>query len=197
MSDGFIYWYRADWEPADAEALVQSLEAGGLSLHNPATGLITALANDPESWGEQVVVSREALTHAAGLSSTNEVSFQFWLDKDTDVYARFRRLHGATAVIEFGLDGLLADEQEYVVHCIATQIHNDLERSLAFVIDRLGATEEVDWDAVVTLGAAKLDGWPDTLALRSEAVARIPELVGAERREEPPLLVFGRPAFSA
>lgn len=196
MSDGYFYWYRTGWVPGDAAELMRSLETSGLSLHNPANGLITALSSGPDSWGEQVPVSREALTHSAELDSIDQVSFQFWLNQDTDVYARIRRLHEAIVVIEFGLDGHTVEEREHVVQSVCTQVYNNLNRSLAFVIDRLGAAEEVDWDTVVTLGAAKLDGWPDTFGLRPEAAARIPELAGVEHRVQPPLLVFGHPTLS-
>lgn len=197
MSDGFIYWYRTDWEPADAQVLLQSLGARELSLSNPATGRITRITNGPDSWGEQVPVDRESLANAAGLTGIEEVNFQLWANSDADVYTRFRRLRGDVVVAEFGLDGLRVDEREQAVRTIVGAIRSELGRSIGFVIDRLGVAEDVDWDSVVTKGAAQLTAWPDTLAVRPEVAARLPELAGVEGREESPLLVFGRTALLA
>lgn len=192
MSDGFIYWYRTGWEPADAQVLLQTLEAGGLSLGNPVTGRITAITNGPDSWGEQIPVHRFSLAHSAGLTDVEEFNFQLWVNGDADVFTRLRRLRGDIVVAEFGLDGLRVDEREQAVRTIVSAIRSELVRSIGFVVDRLGVAEEVDWDSAVTTGTAQLHAWPDTLAVRPEVTAGLPELGGVERWEEPPLVVFGR-----
>lgn len=197
MSDGFIYWYRTGWEPADAQVLLQSLGAGELSLSNPATGRITRITNGPDSWGEQVPVDRDSLVNDAGLTDIEEVNFQLWVNSYADVFTRLRRLRGDVVVAEFGLGGLRVDEREQAVRTIVGAIRSELVRSIGFVIDRLGVAEDVDWDSVVIKGAAQLTAWPDTLAVRPEVTARLPELAGVECREEPPLVVFGRTALLA
>ncbi|MFF9405773.1 hypothetical protein ACF1B0_09575 [Streptomyces anandii] len=192
MSDGFFHWYRSGWVPADVERLVRDLEAQDLRLSNPATGLITQIASGPESWGEQVPVSRDQFLSDAALTDDGEINFQLWLSGDTDVFTRLRRLGCGVVVVEFGLDGLSLQEQAHVVRAVSRVIHADLTRCIGFVLDRQGATEDVDWDDVVLSGASHLDSWPDALAVRPEILLRHPQLAAAQGTEMPPLILVGR-----
>ena len=191
MSDGFFNWYRTGWNPADAERLVHDLDAQGLRIDNPTTGLITQITSGPESWGEQEPVSRAQLVSNAGLSSAGEVNFQLWLSGDTDVFTRVRRLQGGAAVVEFSLDGLTLEEQECAIRAVSREIRAHPTRCIGFVLDRQGATEEVDWDGIIMSGADHLDSWPDTLAVRADVALRHPQLAAATGVEEPPLVLFG------
>ncbi|WP_158692751.1 hypothetical protein [Streptomyces roseochromogenus] len=191
MSDGFFHWYRSGWVPADAERVVQDLDAQGLRLNNPTTGRITQITSGPESWGEQVPVSRDQLMSNAALTNAGEVNFQLWLSGDTDIFTRIRRLNGGVTVFEFGLDGLSLEEQEHAIRAISRQICADLTRCIGFVLDRQGVTEDVDWDDVIMHGANHLDSWPDTLAVRPDISIRHPQLAAAKRMEMPPLILVG------
>ncbi|GHJ31557.1 hypothetical protein TPA0910_59900 [Streptomyces hygroscopicus subsp. sporocinereus] len=192
MSDGFIYWCRRGWDAVDAGRVIRSCEAAGLQLSNPGTGLVTLIANGPDSWGEQIPTTRENLMDFAGLAAADEVNFQFWLDEETDVFTRVRRIETECAVLEFGLDGLEAPEQERVIGAVVQVLRGDRENCVGFVVDRRGATEEQDWDSVVLRGALLEHGWPDILGVRSEIAAAHGQLAQVAGRAEPPLTFFGQ-----
>ncbi|MER5444870.1 hypothetical protein ABT052_00050 [Streptomyces sp. NPDC002766] len=190
MTDGFFFWYRQAWGQGAPASLFHSLERSGIRLANPATGRVTAITNGPDSWGDQVPVSPQQLAQAAELATDPEVNFQMWLDAQTDVFVRVRRLDGSAAAIEFGLDGLGA-AQESVIRAIAQAIRQTWNDCLGLVVDRSGDTEETDWDAVVLQGEPDIVRMPDTLAVRPETAARIAQLAGAGGRSVPPLVVYG------
>lgn len=124
-----------------------------------------------------------------------EVNFQFWLDGETDVFTRVRRpAGGVVTVVEFGLDGMDDAQQTQVVEAVRVVIGQRWAECLGFVIDRSGATEEEDWDGIVVDASARFTRWPDTFAMRTETVAAHPELSTFPSRQDPPLVVFERPA---
>ncbi|WP_328873558.1 hypothetical protein OHT76_27670 [Streptomyces sp. NBC_00287] len=193
MSDGFFHWYRRTWSAGSAERVVEAFEANGIVLTNPSTGVITAISNGPESWGEQIAVERSELFAALELKFADEVNFQLWLDADTDVFTRIRRLDQADmTVVEFGLDGMTADERETVIRAARQAFARDREDTTGLVIDRRGLSEDVDWDGVMTGQDVRLDIHPDFFGVRPEVVARHPQLADAPGRAEPPLVVFSR-----
>ncbi|WP_329384083.1 hypothetical protein [Streptomyces sp. NBC_01716] len=196
MSDGFVYWYEGDSSSDRAETLVAALEEAGLSLGNPSTGLVSAITNGPDSWGEQVFLTREELVESvAGVrrSGGGEVNFQFWLDWETDVFTRVRRPDsGGVTVIEFGLDGMDRPQQNQVVEAVRVVMGERWAECLGFVIDRSGASEEEDWDGIVIDGSSRFTRWPDTFALRVSIVGAHTELSPFPSRQDPPLVVFER-----
>ncbi|MEV7953598.1 hypothetical protein ACFVZR_30355 [Streptomyces sp. NPDC058316] len=198
MSDGFVHWYHRGWDANQAASVLGSLDRRGLMLGNPSTGLISTVTNGPVSWGEQVFVARVELMGAAGLSGVDEVNFQFWLDGDTDVFMRMRRCSGSDVIaLEFGLDGMSQSQQSHVVRAVSSEIGARREACMGFVVDQRGVSEDEDWDGVILGGLPRRGPWPDRFALRSEEMARHPELSGLIGRQEPPLVVFHRPSDPA
>ncbi|MDX3231063.1 hypothetical protein [Streptomyces sp. ME19-01-6] len=192
MSDGFFYWYRQGWGgAADARKIIGALEASGLQLGNPSTGMITFVTSGPDSWGEQVPTTRDMLIESSALLAAGEVNFQLWLDGESDVFTRIRALEGGAA-LEFGLDGLTAPEQERVIRAVMRALCGERDRCVGFVVDRRGVTEEADWDSIVLRGASLQHSWPDALGVRPEIAAAHVQLGQAEGRVEPPLVVFGQ-----
>lgn len=190
MSDGFYYWYRSARHALSAEQLVETLETHGVELANPSTGAISAITNGPESWGEQVPVARPDLFASLALNAAKEENFQLWLDGDTDVFMRFRRLGNETIVVEFGLDGMTAEEKETVIIAVSQAVEADKKETTGLVVDRRGLTEDVDWDGLVTGAVGRLDVWPDLLGVHPEVAARHPQLSRARGHMQPPLVVF-------
>ncbi len=192
MSDGFYYWYRVAHRGVSAERLVETLEANGVVLANPITGVVTTITNGPESWGEQVPVGRAQLLDSLALHSAAEVNFQLWLNGETDIFTRFRSLGGEITVAEFGLDGMTAAEVETAIFAVSQAVEADRGGTIGLVVDRRGVTEDVDWDGLMTGAATPLYSWPELLAVRPEVAARHPQLAQAQGETEPPLVVFGR-----
>jgi hypothetical protein len=190
MSDGFFYWYRQTWRPGDAAQVLQAMEQAGIRVANPVTQLVTTLTDGPESWGEQFVTDRDGLIAAADLTSADEVTFRLWLDGDTDLVTRVRRLRGTAAVIEFGLDGL-AERQEWAVTAIMKAVRGAWSDCLGLVVDRQGRTEEADWDVVVLFGSPVPDPWPDTLGIRQTVAARNPRFAATAGSIDAPLVILG------
>ncbi|MCN9243539.1 hypothetical protein NGF19_22580 [Streptomyces sp. RY43-2] len=191
MTDGFVFWYRQAWRQGAPASLFRSSERAGLGLANPVSGRVTAITNGPGSWGEQVPVTSQQLAQIAESASDSEVDFQWWLDGETDVYVRIRRVHGDAAVIEFGLDGLGA-RQESVIGSITWVLQQTWSDCLGLVVDRSGATEDTDWDMVVLRGGPGIVRWPDTLAVPQAVAARSAQLAVAAGQVVPPLVVHGQ-----
>ncbi|MFD3484527.1 hypothetical protein [Streptomyces sp. NPDC058665] len=194
MSDGFVYWYEGDSNSDPAETLVAALEEAGLSLGNPSTGLVSSITNGPDSWGEQVFLTRGELVESVAVvrrSGGGEVNFQFWLDGETDVFTRVRRpADGDVTVIEFGLDGMDQAQQTEVVEAVRGVMRRRWAECRGFVIDRSGATEDEDWDGIVIDASSRFTRWPDAFALHADIAAAHTELSAFPARQEPPLVVF-------
>jgi hypothetical protein len=126
-----------------------------------------------------------------------EVNFQVWLDGDTDVFTRFRSLGHGTIVVEFGLDGMTAEERETVVFAVSQVVESDRKETIGPVVDRSGRSEDTDWDNLVTGAGTQLDDWPDLLGVRPEVAAGHPQLARAQRHMDPPLLVFAASSTSS
>ncbi|WP_051839007.1 hypothetical protein [Streptomyces sp. NRRL F-5126] len=195
MSDGFFLWYRTTWSTQEAAGLLTTLEACGLRTANPATGRVSLITSGPDSYGEQVFTTRDELLRRMADTATDdagEANFQLWADADADVFARVRRPAGGVTSLEFGLDGLDTDQLEHTVAALVRALDAQRDSALGFVIDRLGVSEDVDWDAVLTGGAGRAHPLPDTLGLHRAYVPLYPEVATPEAKpvEYGDLLVF-------
>jgi hypothetical protein len=192
MSDGFFFLYRSDWRPDTAAAFLRTVDSGGLMLTNPATRRVSWITNGPDTWGEQVFVTEPVLVERLTLpAGTDEVNFQLWLDGDNDVFTRVRRVDSDLVALEFSLDGLTSDEQDRVVAGLQQTLESHRAGTVGFVVDRSGASEDVDWDDVMAGGATVVAPFPDAFGISVNCVA-----VHAELRSLPPvvrgdLAVFG------
>ncbi|MCF2127296.1 hypothetical protein L1I79_12730 [Strepomyces sp. STD 3.1] len=190
MSDGFYFWYTGVHDRGGVERVLRVLERRGVHLAHPVSRVITAITDGPDSWGEQIPLERAELIGRLTLTDRTEVNFQFWLNEQTDLFTRFRRLADEWLVVEFGLDGMLKTEQELAVEAISHAVDDERESTWGLVIDRSGLTEDTDWDAVMLGQPAGIAGWPDVLGVRPEVVARHPPLQVAQGAVEPPLMVY-------
>ncbi|MEV5933157.1 hypothetical protein AB0L56_10510 [Streptomyces sp. NPDC052079] len=194
MSDGFYYWYSAqqDWE--GLEQVLHALATSGVHLAHPASRVVTAITNGPDSWGQQLPMERAALIELLTLTNSTEVNFQLWLNEQTDLFTRFRRLADGRMVVEFGLDGMSRAEQDMAVQAVSHLIDTDRDSTWGMVLDRRGLTEETDWDGVMLGQPVEIAEWPDALGVRPEVAARHPLLRRAQGVSRPPLVFFGEDA---
>ena len=192
MSDGFFHWYRTGWEVGDADRLLQGVVAAGLHLANPATGRISVITNGPDSWGEQVFVSGLDLLKHMALETRTEANYQLWLDPDTDIFTRVRRLSETAVVVEFGLDGMTGPEQDRAVDALTRALRTAGANCFGFVVDRLGVTEELDWDAVMTGAPVRVLPLPDRFGIPAGYLPTHPELARDQVTLEGELAVFSR-----
>lgn len=173
--DGFFYWYISTWNQSTAEEIVGQLDCRGLSIKHQHSGLCSMLTNGPESWGEQFFVTRQQLFGAIARPDETGVEFQFWLDRDTDVITQVAVLD-RIVVLRFGLDGLTEDQLDRATSAL-TQVtlqHNGTCEG--FVLDKLGLTEDEDWDNIVLGANVPVSAGPDMLGLRKDRVAAHPEI---------------------
>ncbi|MFF7853208.1 hypothetical protein [Streptomyces sp. NPDC007904] len=191
MSDGFYFWYTSLHERDGVERFLHVLETHGVHLAHPVSHVVSAITNGPDSWGEQVPVERTELVELLTLTDREEVNFQLWLNDQTDMFTRFRRLADGRLVVEFGLDGMWSTEQETAIRAVSHVVDADRDSTWGVVIDRRGLTEETDWDGVVLGGPVEIAGWPDVLGVRPEVAARHPQLQSAQGVSRSPLVVFG------
>ncbi|MGV9698147.1 hypothetical protein ACWDTR_20615 [Streptomyces sp. NPDC003470] len=194
MSDGFYYWYTGPQDRGGVERVLHVLETHGAHLAHPVSQVVTTLTNGPDSWGEQLPVERAELIGLLTLTDRAEVNFQLWLNEQTDMFTRFRRLSDGGLVVEFGLDGMWRTEQEVAVQAVSRVIDADRDGTWGVVLDRRGITEETDWDGVMLGRPVEVADWPDVLGVRPEVAARHPLLRKAQGVSRPPLVFFGEGA---
>ena len=176
---GFIHWYENGWSAARADRTVARIESLGLTLSEPET-------------------QRAELLDRLTLADSASVDVEYWLDEETALYCRFRRVGEDVVAQEFDLDGLSTVEQHQLVTGIVELCNEDAANTLGFVVDRSGASQDVEWDDVV-LGHPKIvTVRPDVLALPLELVDRLhPELNRLTGRPVGPLTVFDRVSAAA
>ncbi|MFF9456436.1 hypothetical protein [Streptomyces flaveolus] len=194
MSDGFYYWYTGPQDRGGVERVLHVLETHGAHLAHPVSQVVTTLTNGPDSWGEQLPVERAELIGLLTLTDRAEVNFQLWLNEQTDLFTRFRRLSDGGLVVEFGLDGMWPTEQEVAVQAISRVIDAGRNGTWGVVLDRRGITEETDWDGVMLGRPVEVADWPEALGVRPEVAARHPLLGKAQGVSRPPLVFFGEGA---
>ncbi|MFE9377757.1 hypothetical protein [Streptomyces sp. NPDC006855] len=191
MGAGFFYSYHLGWTRQDARTLLGDLEAEGLRPTHPVTGRITLVSLDSPSPGARSPVTREQLLSLAGLQRLHEVGFRLWTDRGHDLLVRIRRARAGAVAVEFSVGELPEPGREHAVGAIRRTVGRASVLCIGFVVDRVGATAATDWDGVVIEGAAPLDSWPDTVAVRDETASRHPQLAVMEAVEMSPWKVFG------
>lgn len=176
---GFIHWYENGWSTARADRTVARIESLGLALPDPQT-------------------QRAGLLERLALTESAAVDVEYWLDAETALYCRFRRVSEEVVAQEFDLDGLSTVEQHQLVTGIIELFNEDATNTVGFVVDRSGGSQDVEWDDVV-LGHPKIvTVRPDVLALPAELVDRLhPELNRLTGRPAGPLMVFDRVSAAA
>ncbi|MBV9026656.1 MAG: hypothetical protein JO362_23305 [Streptomycetaceae bacterium] len=193
MSDGFFHWYRATWGRDDADRFLRAAAAAGLRLANPETGRPAVLTNGPDSWGEQVFVKESELLDLVAEPPGGDITFQFWLNPETDVLSRVRMLDEGGVVQEFDLDGLSLVEREQALVALVRILETDIADCWGFVIDREGVSQDLDWDGLMAGAASTIVPRPDSFGIRREYVAQHPELAGAASVAQGELEVFTLP----
>ncbi|AHH93486.1 hypothetical protein GCM10010174_31690 [Kutzneria viridogrisea] len=170
---GFIHWYENGWSADRAARTVARIESLGLSLSEDT--------------------DRNALLGRLSLTEITRLDVEFWLDADTALYGRFRRVGGDVVAQEFDLDGLSSVEQNQLVQGIAELFGEDADNTVGFVVDRSGCSEDVEWDEVV-LGHPKIvTVRPDVLALPCTVIEDLhPELQKLNGRAMGALTVYDR-----
>ncbi|QUQ69887.1 hypothetical protein [Kutzneria sp. CA-103260] len=171
---GFIHWYENGWSAARADRTVARIESLGLTL------------SDPQQ-------QRAGLLQRLALTDCAAVDVEYWLDEETALYCRFRRVGEDVVAQEFDLDGLSTVEQQQLVAGIVELFSEDAANTVGFVVDRSGSSQDVEWDDVV-LGLPRIvTVRPDTLALPAELVDRLhPELTRLTGRPLGALMLFDR-----
>ncbi|MEV6603459.1 hypothetical protein [Kutzneria sp. NPDC051319] len=171
---GFIHWYENGWSTARADRTVARIESLGLTLSDPAA-------------------QRAGLLERLALSECAAVDVEYWLDEETALYCRFRRVSEDVVAQEFDLDGLSTVEQHQLVTGIVELFNEDAANTVGFVVDRSGGSQDVEWDDVV-LGLPRIvTVRPDVLALPAALVDRLhPELNGLTGRPLGALTLFDR-----
>lgn len=190
MSDGFFFWYTEPFARDGVERVLGALETQGVHLAHPESNAITVITNGPDSWGEQLQVSRAELVELLTLRDRAELNFQLWLNDETDMFTRFRRVSDRGLVVEFGLDGMWHAEREAAIRAVSLVVDAERARTFGVVVDRRGLTEEMDWDGLVLGRPVGVAEWPDRLEVRPEVAAEHAQLRSVHRNVERPLVTY-------
>ena len=192
MTGGYIYCYLGNATAPDLDSFERLFSSIELSLENPETKQVFALSPT----GEQVVVTREDI--ASQLAMKADVNVQWWFGRFEDIYCGFHTdtVNGRWRVT-FRLDGIDHEPASAVVERLLAYFksHCAGDDAVALVVDKSGALEETDWDAVVC-GGQPLREIPDVLILPRSIVTpgfederrQLPEcpmydILGTEERE--------------
>ncbi|WP_154674339.1 hypothetical protein [Nakamurella lactea] len=171
MSYRFVYWYQSQWSAAAAVDLVEALEAAGWTLVSPSTGVISKL-----TLSGQVRMDRSGLLAAMALEGEiDDLHTDWWLDGGSgNVHYGIRRRSAGGVLHEFLLDGVR--DLDRVVHDLLDRIHDHAAETIGFVVDRDGASQDLDWDAVMAGADVPIDDVPDILGLTVELAELHPDL---------------------
>lgn len=154
---------------------------------------MTAISAEPETIGEQMAVDVPTLLGWLSLYSRGQQSLQLWLDPDTDLYCRVRRVRGQNVAVEFSLDGVSESQAYAVAEEITSLFLEWSERSEALVVDRWGGTADLDWDMILLDGRGAVSVVPDLVGAMGEATVELAELArarGVPLRAVAPFSVF-------
>ncbi|MFP8960854.1 hypothetical protein ACLIYP_09865 [Streptomyces nanhaiensis] len=174
MSDAYIAWYRTRTTESGFLALADEFQRSGISIRHPNLGTGILLNAD----GDQVRMSVERIAELVGLAVAC-LNVEWWLTADVDVTCRFTYEPLGGECQTYYLDGLSADEVACVEEVILRQVSRQPELTDALIVDRSGASAEVDWDEQVLGGPTELTVSPDLMILPH---ARIREIGGVLQR---------------
>ncbi|QIS06581.1 hypothetical protein F5X71_33595 [Nocardia brasiliensis] len=189
MSKGFVLRYVEAWSTDKAARLLAELEGLGFHLGHPVTGAISEVSAGWETIGEQVFVSRDGLVVDLSLRNRDRLTFQMWFDHQTDIVSSVQRVGNGLVVHEYSFDGLSLDEQQVSVERLASTIFHPATDLRAAVVDLWGATEDLDWDAIVAGGSIPIDPRPELVALAPPLDARHGELSEVPHRRAGELII--------
>ncbi|HEU4769069.1 MAG TPA: hypothetical protein VFS77_16915 [Pyrinomonadaceae bacterium] len=160
MSDRFARFYQP-MDRFDFLTLVDHWSTYGITLQNPHTHRVTAISVE----GDQVETSPDLLK--VTFSNSSPITFQLWLNEDTDVTSSIRFLSSHRVVEEYELDGLLESEMDRVLEIIVARFKLKAVETadLFLVIDREGYTIDLDWDQLSAIGRYDERICPDVLAM--------------------------------
>jgi hypothetical protein len=144
MKPGFCYLAERTQPGRAARKIIASFSQIGVALTNPHTRRITELIGD----GEQRDITEADVTQAVAVRS---VMFQLWFSSDTDVSCGFRQVDSDRVSHAYSLDGLDAEERERLMRWAVDYFREAAAEGTAvvLVVDPLGITADVDWDAVI------------------------------------------------
>lgn len=156
MTAGYIYCFLGNNSTPDLALFERLFSSIGLYLENPETKQVLALSPT----GERIATTRQAIV--SQLAAKADVNVRWWFGPSEDVYCGFHTdtLDGQWRVT-FRLDGVDHERMLAVIeralsyfrrHCAAGGV-------VALVVDRSGALEGLDWDAVVCGSEVLLERW--------------------------------------
>jgi hypothetical protein len=177
MKPGFCY-VAERLEPGQAaRRIIASFSGVGIVLVNSHTGRITELAED----GEQVETTEAGLLQAA--AARPELSFQLWFSSDVDVSCGFRQIAPGVVRHGYSVDGLDAQERERLMRWAVDYFKGGAAegKAVLLVVDPLGVTADVDWDAVVRGTVALPPVLPAILGLPASWMRHLSDQSGYSR----------------
>lgn len=179
-----------EWDNGfDVRILEEDFVRAGLGLPSPKSGNV--VTRDQEGLANEISVDsfRDLIV------TSDSVSFEWWFSESADLYCRIQRLEG-TRKIKLGLEGTSSSERARVAMAMEKRFLRESNRSLGFVFDPEGWSEDYEWDSFF-LNNESLDwsaygfGPPMTVGIRSSALDRLENLPAAiEIRHENGLTVL-------
>ena len=167
MSDKFAYFYQPLKE-FDLGRFASEWSAAGVMLFNPSNHLVTSVSED----GSQFRTSLKELQDS--FYTSGPLVLQLWLNDDTDLSCRIRRIEEDTLVEQYGLDGLYLTELKTVIGALiakfkrkaTSQVHD-----LFLIIDCEGYTIDANWDLLAKAGKYESHFCPDVLGISPTRMA--------------------------
>ncbi|MFI6056354.1 hypothetical protein ACIBCO_40645 [Streptomyces violascens] len=192
-SRGFFTWYASSTAAEVSISLVRHLETSGLSVVHPLTenafgyGELNSGPSKPLLGGRDMVVSSLADEQYA------EVTFQCWMGYDISLTGTVHRLSESVSKISFLISDVPVPDRENTVAALVRTLDQDLSNCLGFVIDRLGVSNDQDWDRILLTADEQITVWPDTVGIQRHLASAHNTPTGSAPADYGPLLVFQRP----
>ena len=167
MTDATIYWYAKPTTESRFGRLVGELAEHGLALRRAENGLARTI--DSVGRGHDMTVAELTRQVAEVGQGTATVSFQWWLQADTDVYCRVRAVAEGMVCQEFSLDGLNAAERSTVSRALWTAVWGHRGETIAWILDERGSLAELPLDEHVMTRLASLRSTWEVLVVTGTA----------------------------
>lgn len=165
---GFCNIYFKTFELREFDELFSFLDNHRIQLRKPGSGKIIQLS--PEGESEEITNSQILIQT---LSEKGFVDFEIWRSNIDSIFVHIKRLDSGIYKVDFGFELFKGSELEQVLQILQLFFKFKLtsENILAFIIDRLGESEDLDWEPYwdnLMLSSPFLPNvWPDLLILRN------------------------------
>ncbi len=166
---GFCNIYFNKFEANNFDELFDFLDNQRIELKKPGSGKIIQVSPEGES---EEITDPQLLIQT--FKNQNFVDFKIWKNNVDFIFVHIKRLDSGISKVDFCFELFKGKELEQILQILQMFFKFKLASGniLAFIVDRLGESEDLDWEPfwdTLMLSPPFLPNiWPDLLILRKD-----------------------------